>query len=203
MDGRRIDCGQLVVPEDWDDQQFDVIHLPFVRFRARTNDEKGEPLIFLTGGPGQRVDLRTDDEIWNNWIEFLRSQPWSDRHDLIVATPRGSNWTDSNLDCPELWDPRIAAGAAGQESRRRDWRETYWPAFSACVQRLKNTQDLDGYTNHQASLDVLALIQLLELEEWSLLGVSYGTTLALEIMRLAPAGLQKAVLDSVQPPDLN
>lgn len=203
MDGRRIDCGQLVVPEDWNQTDSGPIHLPFVRFRSRTNHEKGEPILFLTGGPGQRINLRTDDEVWENWIELLQSQPWSDRHDLIVATPRGSNWTDSNLDCPELRDPRIAAGAAGQADQRQDWRVTFWPAYSSCVERLTKTHDLDGYTNEQAVMDVLALVEMLGLERWSLMGVSYGTTLALEVMRRKPEGLQKVILDSVQPPDLD
>lgn len=202
-DDRRIDCGRLFVPENWDDPKSQSITLPVVHFSARGDRPIGEPVIYLLGGPNQRAGLKDADSVRRSWIDDLRGQLWTDWHDVIVITPRGANLTDSNLDCPELRDPMVLLGAAGRNGAQVDWRATYWPAYARCIERLKRTHDLDGYALNQMTVDVLALVQQLELEKWSMLGVSFGTRLALEVMRAEPLGLQKVILDSVMPPGTN
>jgi pimeloyl-ACP methyl ester carboxylesterase len=80
----------------------------------------------------------------------------------------------------------------------------YLPAALACRDRLtKAGVNLADYTTVQGAADVEALRQALGYKEWNLFGVSYGTRLALTVMRDFPAGIRSAVLDSPLPLQLS
>jgi pimeloyl-ACP methyl ester carboxylesterase len=62
--------------------------------------------------------------------------------------------------------------------------------------------DITAYNTTQNALDTQALMRALGYEEWNLYGISYGTQLALEVMRSAPEGTRSVVIDSVFPTDV-
>jgi pimeloyl-ACP methyl ester carboxylesterase len=63
--------------------------------------------------------------------------------------------------------------------------------------------DLTAYTSAANAADVDDLRQALGYSEWNLYGSSYGTRLALTIMRDNPDGVRSVVLDSVYPPQVD
>ena len=71
-----------------------------------------------------------------------------------------------------------------------------------CFGRLTDEGiNLMAYNTQENAADVEALRQALGIEQWDLLGVSYGTRLALEVMRNHPAGVRAVILDSPFPPN--
>jgi pimeloyl-ACP methyl ester carboxylesterase len=193
---RDIDCGELIVPENWSTPEARIIHLPVVIFRAMSAAR--EPILFLNGGPGASSRIQTADEI-RSWLGLLQSQRWTHRRDFIVLAQRGTNWTDSNLSCPalkELW----RRGHLEQSSQ--SWRSQVKSATVACTRQLALRHDLSAYNTTQSVRDVAALRQALGVEAWSIYAVSYGTRFALSLMRNHPAGLRSVVLDSVYPPGI-
>ena len=76
-------------------------------------------------------------------------------------------------------------------------------ATSECRDRLAGTGvDLTAYSTAENASDVADLRVAMGIEEWNLYGYSYGTLLALTVLRDHPAGVRSAVLDSVVPPNL-
>jgi pimeloyl-ACP methyl ester carboxylesterase len=76
-------------------------------------------------------------------------------------------------------------------------------ATVACRQRLvREGIDLDAYNTVENAADVADLRRAMDIDEWNLYGVSYGTRLALETMRSHPEGIRSVVLDSVYPTDV-
>jgi pimeloyl-ACP methyl ester carboxylesterase len=63
--------------------------------------------------------------------------------------------------------------------------------------------DLAAYTTAASAADVDALRAALGYEQVNLLGVSYGTTLALAVLRDYPGIVRSAVLDSAAPPQVD
>ncbi|MGI9493568.1 MAG: alpha/beta hydrolase [Geminicoccaceae bacterium] len=177
-DGRRISCGEFAVLEHWEKPDSRHVHLPVVTFHADTTEPEAQPVLYIEGGPGQRSDIRTGETIESTWIPFLRDQPWTAEHDFIVMSQRGTNWHDSNLDCPHT-------------------------DYAACLESLGKTYDLSGYNISQDARDIAALRIAMGIDNWTLLGVSYGTRRALRVMRDYPAGIENVVLDSVVPLDLD
>ena len=62
---------------------------------------------------------------------------------------------------------------------------------------LADGWNLNRFDSQHNADDLLDLVAALGLEQWQLYGVSYGTRLALQVMRSQPPGLQAVVLDSV------
>jgi pimeloyl-ACP methyl ester carboxylesterase len=63
--------------------------------------------------------------------------------------------------------------------------------------------DLSAYTSAASAADVHDLIQTMGYDEVNLLGISYGTRLALTVMRDVPQHIRSVVLDSTYPPDVD
>ena len=72
-----------------------------------------------------------------------------------------------------------------------------------CSDRLNHDPVFAHTTTDAHAADVADVMATLGYEQWLLYGVSYGTTIALEVLRDAPAGLAGAVLDGVYPGYLN
>ena len=195
-----ISCGQLVVPEDWNHEGGRQLHLPIVTFHTASAWDRAEPVVYLSGGPGGRSRVRTDVEI-DRWVDFLRAEPWTRAHDVIVIAQRGTTWTDSDLSCPTLSDPLVRVNAGAAPGAWTDWRERLDDAVIACEGHLvEQGHQLGAYNMSQAARDVAALRVLLGLETWSIYGISYGTRYALTVMRNHPEGIRSAILDSPYPP---
>jgi len=75
-------------------------------------------------------------------------------------------------------------------------------AVVACRDRLRASGvDLNQYNTTVVADDVADLRRTLGIKEWNLFGVSYGTTVALQVMRSHPEGVRSVVIDSVFPVD--
>lgn len=202
IDHRRYSCGELAVPEHWGKSLTRQIHLPVVTFHAKDAAPAADPVIFINGGPGGRASLRDGTAIGQLWLPFLQQQPWSAKRDLIVVSLRGTNWTDSNLDCPKLRDPLLVGGST--EPGKTDQSHTLAIGIMAnCLKHLAQGHDLSGYNIDQNALDIASLRIAMGFDQWNLLGISYGTRVALTVLRDYPDGIRSVVLDSVTPVDLD
>jgi pimeloyl-ACP methyl ester carboxylesterase len=77
-------------------------------------------------------------------------------------------------------------------------------ALHTCHDRLvKSGINLNAYTTPQNAADVHALISTLGYQQVNLKGGSYGTRLALTVMRLYPSDLRSVVLGATVPPQVN
>lgn len=178
--GYAITCGSLAVPENRARADSPTIHLAYAIVHA-AEDQGRPPLVYLAGGPGGSGldDFVSDPEAWD--------YPFTRTRDLILLDQRGTGYSQPSLDCPELAEDVAFADENPDE---------------ACQRRLVNAGiDLGAYNTSENAADVEALRQVLGVDSWDLLGVSYGTRLALAIMRDYPHGIRSAVLDSVFPPN--
>jgi len=89
----RIDCGALFVPENRDKTGSRAIRLPVMIFRSRSASPAPDPLVFITGGPGNSsvAGRRSGKEI-----------PFLDDRDFIVLEQRGTRYAQPSLECPEI-----------------------------------------------------------------------------------------------------
>jgi pimeloyl-ACP methyl ester carboxylesterase len=109
-----------------------------------------------------------------------------------VFDQRGTGFSDPSLNCIEL------------ETDEYDDEDS---ALAACRDRLIDEGiDLSAYNSANSAADVSELINLLademDYDSFNLLGVSYGTRLALTILRDDDNLIRSAILDSVYPPNI-
>jgi hypothetical protein len=72
------ECGHLVVPENWENENSRRIYLPLLHVYG-TSTKKTAPLVFLSGGCGVRIaNFKTDTAAYTNL--YLNSPPLKYHH---------------------------------------------------------------------------------------------------------------------------
>ena len=167
-----LECGLLRVPEDRIRPQGRYVQIA-VSVR-RQGDSAKPPLFVLSGGPGGSGLYEA------SWVE----PPFNDR-DVIMLDQRGAGFAIPALKCPEQNESSLSH-SAGQK---------------LCRDRLERSGlDLAAFNSTESAADINDLRLALGYERIYLLGQSYGTYLALIIMREYPEILAGVILDSVLPP---
>ena len=167
------ECATLRVPLDRTGALGGSVGLKLARLPA----EAARPtLVYLSGGPGGA-----------GIEEMLAVMPLApallDHYRVVGFDQRGTGGSGL-LRCRELErDPRLRSVRAGE----------------ACARRLGEARRL--YTTPDSVEDLEAIRAVLGVERLTLVGISYGTELALAYARAHPDRVDRLILDSVVDPD--
>jgi pimeloyl-ACP methyl ester carboxylesterase len=188
----RVECGVLTVPEDRAHPKRGDVRLAVAIIRSAVPDPLPDPIVYFSGGPGESA---------RNQTERFLGLDFGGRRDVILFDQRGTGVSTPSLDCPEAVAPTWEGLAAPAPARVE--RALHRKALARCRARLVATGiDLDDFDTPATVADAEDLRRALGIEQWNLFGRSYGTTVALEVLRRDPEGVRSAVLDSVFPTDV-
>jgi pimeloyl-ACP methyl ester carboxylesterase len=181
-------CATLEVPEDRSAPggrriELALAWLPATEEAAATDD----PVVFFAGGPGQSA-RKTWPQLDGAFAAVRRQ-----RHVLLVDQ-RGTG--DSNLlQCQP-----------GEEQSLEGSSEVVIAAIAEaagnCARSAAAHADPRFYTTTDAVADLEQVRQALGVEQWNLVGVSYGTRMAQKYAAAHPQHVRSLVLDGVAPNDL-
>jgi pimeloyl-ACP methyl ester carboxylesterase len=191
-----LECGMLAVPESRLNPTTETIRLHVAIFRSRSANPAPEPLIHLAGGPGSSAT----DLIW---YHFARGEGrFLDDRDYIFFDQRGTGHSEPSLACPERED--ISGRLLEENLSIEQQNQLEIETMLACRDRL-TAQGVDLMVYHSAAsaADINDLRLALGYQQINLYGVSYGTRLALTVMRDYPEILRSVILDSTYPPEEN
>ena len=121
--------------------------------------------------------------------------------DVIFMSQRGTYTARPKLTCPVV--DRWAEKTLNMPYDAPATGRAYVAATKKCrAQLLKKGVDLGAYNTLESSNDLEELRQALGVKEWNVYGISYGTDLALNYMRMHPQGIRSVGIDGVFPPPL-
>ena len=190
-DTATVECGTLVVPEDRTEADGPQVRLPVAIVRTASPTKQPDPIIYFSGGPGYPGIESSNG--------FVRAGLSPDR-DLIFFDQRGTGAAEPSLDCPEYDESTYQLFETTDPPLAEAERQI--AALVACRERLiAEGIDLAQYDTPTTAADVADLRTALGIDEWNLFGISYGTAVALEVLRAHPEGIRSVVIDSVVPPD--
>ena len=185
-------CGYLVVPEDRSEPTGGTIRLIVAIVPARSARPKPDPVVYLAGGPGG-IALNEADLAVTIGLNLDRN--------LILMDQRGTLYSEPALTCPEV-DQFFVRGldlALDDPATK----SLHAAAARACYLRWAATgRNFSAYNTTENAADFADLRSALGINEWNVFGTSYGTNLALTLIREHPEGIRSAILDSVQPPSV-
>lgn len=194
-EGQTIRCGRLRLPQDRGAPAGLQVELPFALVRAESAHPEPDPLVYVVGGPGGSA-LAEFSAVYH-WFRSLRRD-----RDLIFYDQRGTFLADPVLDCSAA--APIPATGGPTDALVDGPVDANDLAIAACAERLQaQGVDLADYDTPTHAQDLLDLVRALGYGEFNLYATSYGTRIALEVMRLEPPGLRAVVLDSVLPPQVD
>lgn len=191
--GTDVVCGTLTVPENRARADGRTIKLTVATLPAQSPDHGRAPMVYLNGGPGSSI-LPLG--------ERLRSLGINRDRDVILVSQRGTLHADPQLTCPEI--DEVAAQSTGLSMLAPATAALGVDAARACRDRLSARDvDLSAFNTTENAADFADLRKAMGIESWHVYGVSYGTNLALQLIRDHPEGISSVVLDSVVPPQRN
>ncbi len=191
-----VSCGFLTVPEDRTGDPSHTIKLAVAVFHSSNKNSNAVPVMFLQGGPGaEAVQLSADA------YEYLVA-PFLPERDFIVFDQRGTGLSEPALKCDEL--SKVYAQDIHGMIPASTREIVYSNAFLSCngLMFAQGIQ-LNAYTTVESAADLKDVLHALGYQKVNLYGASYGTRLALVVMREYPEIVQTAILDSVVPVDTN
>lgn len=187
--GRKIECATIEVNQEISASQnanLRRILIPIVIIRAKTPAQL-PPVFYLHGGPGGGV-LSDLAETLNSPIgaELIgQDQDW------VFFDQRGTGQSLPRLDCGKL-----ALNDAGPQST------AVVAELGKCANALK-AQGID-FSNFNLATDINDIVQIadaLDMPKIDILGHSYGSRVALEMLRKFPQRVNAAALDSPWTPE--
>lgn len=195
-----VRCADLLTPVYVTEAGEQRFRLPVVILRSTSVERRDDPVIYLPGGPGGTVGLDQGSiEFWQSWQEYSNL-----RRDLILMDRRGVGKSQPALNCPEY--DAYSEQSVGQHIAPEREAEEAAALLKACFSDLEADGHFrrDQFGTLRSAADLVALMRLLQYEQYNLIGVSYGTRLALAAAAPDEQGMppvRTLVLDSLYPPD--
>jgi pimeloyl-ACP methyl ester carboxylesterase len=187
-------CGFLVVPQNRAKPDGRTIDLTVGIVPAASRHPAPDPLVYLAGGPGG-FPLGE--------AQSLIAAGFNRDRELILISQRGTVYGPPNPapTCPE--SDRAFVDTLGLPLDGSQAISLNVAAVRACYQRqVAAGSDLGAYNTTENAADVADLRVALGIRRWNVFGTSYGTNLAMTLMREHPQGIRSVTLDSVEPPEV-
>ena len=179
---RRAQCAWLSVPFDPKQPAVGEFELSIIRIATKGKLPASDPVLMFAGGPGQAASdafLFADYQ----YKELHRTR------DIYLIDQRGTG-RSAALSCAVQNQPEALIDQAA-----------YLQQAKNCLQQLP--YDARFFTTSLAINDFELVRKALNISQWNLLGVSYGTRVAQHYLRRHPEAIRTLTLDSTTYPELN
>ncbi len=186
--GDKVDAefGRLTVPENRRSPNGKTIEIAFVRFK-KTGPGAGVPVVYLAGGPGGSgisAALGTRFGLFMAMREF---------GDVIALDQRGTGQSKPSLLCKQRLNlPPAKAGV------REEMVALVSERARLCADQMRaDGIDLSAFNTEESADDVESLRVALGADKLSLWSISYGTHLALTVIKRHPKSIDRAIMAGV------
>ncbi len=173
-------CGLLTVPENRSDPNGRQIKIGVAEVKAVSPNPPSDPIVYLNGGPGGSAVT---------FANIYAKAGFNRDRNVIFVDQRGEYHSDPALTCPEI--DNFAGMPASLSVQAPSTVAEELVAVKACRQRLAGSGvDLSAYDTPENAADLADLRVAMGIKSWDVYGVSYGSDLALQLLRLYPQGIQ-------------
>lgn len=190
-----VECFQMQVPEDFSNPAGRLITFPVAVFRSSNGSPNKAPLLHLgAGGPGAPMYLDSTpvvNDIWRSHDEMSIDIG----RDLFVIDPRGTGLSHPLLSCKRFVDNELLRFKYNL-SLEDEVAEVDADYYYCIDEFLSKGIDLAAYNSFSIANDIETMRIAAKINQWVLLGVSYGSNYAQTIANEFPDSVESMVLDS-------
>lgn len=198
VDGQSILCGTVSVPEDYGKPDGRRVPLEFFLGRSLSTNPFPDAVVYLHGGPASgSLDIirAVTDVLFDGQRDF---------RDVVSFDQRAAMLSSSTVRCYDaMAENMVGIVRALKNASPPEGEEPFEVAsiYKPCVEELyASGADLAQYNTANNARDVRAVMSALGYPTYNIFGISYGTRLALEVLRTAPEGVRAVIIDGVAPP---
>nr|WP_281169132.1 alpha/beta fold hydrolase [Hahella ganghwensis] len=189
------------VPENHQNPDSHAISFPVAVFKSNKRNHKRTPVLHLgAGGPGSAMYLDDTDSMMY-FIDIHRELSLDQGRDLYVMDPRGAGLAEPLLNCGIFAENEFFRW--GENLSIKEDYEASTEDYQNCINEFRDQGvDFSQYNSLAVANDVEFLRRAVDVDQWNLIGVSYGSVYAQIITREYPSSVRTMILDSAAFPQL-
>lgn len=180
--------GRLTVPQSRARRDGLTVDLHYLRFLSATNDPSGTT-FYLDDGPGVAATRAVAGSRFA-FVQRLRAAG-----EVVVVDQRGTYYSPPTLQCTARIEFPLDEAATPLNRA-----EAIAPYVRACAREVSAEADVGAFNTRESARDVDELREALGLDQINLVGVGYGSQLALEYARLFPQRVLSIVALGLEAP---
>jgi pimeloyl-ACP methyl ester carboxylesterase len=192
-DSAKVSCYLIPVPKK-SSQPRKGNYSMAVAVASSVNKTDQQPVLYLHGGPGIAT--------LENLPRYLNSRAWKlirEKQHLVFFDYRGTGFSQPAL-CPALQDSLTILSRTKPPVAEKKSRSV--TAYQDCKQKLISEGiDIADFSTVQIAADADRIRKALGIKAWNIYGVSYGTNVALNILRNHGGSIRSVIIDSPFPPN--
>lgn len=182
--------GTFMVEENRTIESSDSIQLSFLKFKS-SSPNPGSPIVYLAGGPGGSGSGTAKGRRFELFMKLREVA------DVIAYDQRGTGMSERLIKCPYSANVPLE-----KPLNKKDYVDITISNIERCKEFWdSNNVDLKAYNTTENAKDLEVLRKVLNQEKISLWGISYGSHLAFEYIRLFENHIDKIVMASLEGPD--
>lgn len=190
-DSNKVSCYQIPVNKDYRNVKKGKFYLSVVVAKALQPSDKS--LLYLHGGPG----IGTIENV-KRYVGLRSFKAFRENHSLVFFDYRGTGKSQPAF-CKSLHDSLNYISKIKLSLSDRIQKTTSY--YKNCKQELeRNEIDNTTFSSKQLAADAEEIRKTLQIKTWKIYGVSYGTTVALNMLR-HHKNIDAVILDSPFPPN--
>ena len=194
IEGQTVICGTVSLPEDYSKPDGNRVPLEFAVIKSLSQSPAADPVVYLHGGPGGGT-LEALAAVGDRIFPKHRVT-----RDIVTFDQRAAALSSRTVNCYEEMAKNIVELAKLPPGTQQLPGALLSKVIGPCMDEIKSgSADLAAYNSANNARDVRALMSALGYPTYNMYGISYGTRLALEVLRTAPEGVRSAVIDGVAP----
>ena len=190
---RQVRCAVFNVPERYDRPEGRVIQVAVAYFMSANRSAAPDPLVLLSGGPG--------DSNIESFFPVLSSplgEALLSHRDVVIIESRGLYHSRPSLVADEVFASQlemVGSNVKGPEANAR-----LLDAMQRANARfVEEGIDLPAYNHVETAADIDLVLTALGYDRFNLFGTSAGTMVAQEVMRNHPDRLRAVILNAAVP----
>lgn len=191
IEGKTVVCGTVEVPEDHAKPDGKKITLKFAILKSWSQYPETDPVVFLQGGPGGSAISQIP--LYSKSFDAFRNT-----RDVVFWDQRSAGLSGQSVKCFKALAANAALIAKNPDAAIDPGGASNM--VGDCLKEIAATGiDISKYNTTENARDIRIVTRALGYETYNLYGISYGTKLALEAMRVVPEGIRSVVIDGVAP----
>lgn len=175
----------------------ETVRMPVVVIRERPWAYDDRPVLYISGGPGQSSFLEAKEI--PSWLQWVKDVDWG--HDIVLFDQQGTGMSTPKISCPEFINSYRSA--LGEDLTLEEEYSRGLAVARRCHEALTAGGKLPMISTRKNAENIRDLMTTLGDVHWNLYGVSYGTRVAMTVMREFPERVRSVVLDSIYPPHVD
>ncbi len=188
---RKIRCGWYKPNGNKSGKLNIQIPVVYIHYSFKTQNA---PVLYISGGPGYATGL--DKKGIKRWLNWVNQTGW--KRDIVFWDHRGTGLSSPLPTCKNLIKSSIYGLSQNQTAAKEV--DVWFDFMRQCLKTFTELNiPLDTFSTENSVQDSVNIMALIGAKRWKIYAASYGTRVALQIIRGAPKNVDAVILDSVYP----